>query len=108
MSNSVQTDKSFMKLLALLMVIYGIQQSESHIAELLFEEEDSPAVVVANLNHFPPEHAALPLPPMLEDNTCHVEFTVLKRAIGHCVKIGKATKACISGTYIHPFHPDCM
>lgn len=106
MSNSIQTDKSFVKLLALLMVIYSAQLCESHIAELLFEEEDLPAVAAANMNHFPPSHAALP--PMAEDNSCHVEFTVLKRAVGHCIKLGKTTKACVSGTYIHPFHPDCM
>lgn len=91
-------------MLAFLVVIYSIQLSEGHIAELLFEEDDAPAVIAANLNHFPPTHAALP--PMNEENTCHVEFTVLKR--GHCVRIGKATRACVSGTYIHPFHPDCM
>lgn len=105
MSNSIQ--KSLVRLLSLLMVIYSIQLCESHIAELLFEEEDSPAAVAENLNHFPSAHAA-PLPPTTEDNTCHVEFTVLKRAVGHCVKIGRAMRACISGTYIHPFHPDCM
>lgn len=89
-----------MRWLALLMVIYGLQLAESHIAELLFEEEDTPAVA-AGLSH------AAVLPPV-EDNSCHVEFTVLKKAVGHCVKLGKAMRACISGTYIHPFHPDCM
>lgn len=108
MSNSIQPAKSLVRLLSLLMVIYSIQLCESHIAELLFEEEDSPAAVAENFNHFPSAHAAPLPPPTNEDNTCHVEFTVLKRAVGRCVKIGRATRACISGTYIHPFHPDCM
>lgn len=106
MSNSIQANKSFVRLLTLLMVIYGVQIAESHIAELLFEEEDSPAVVAANLNHLPMAHAAL-TPPMTEDS-CHVEFTVMKRAVGRCIQLGKAARACVSGTYIHPFHPDCM
>jgi hypothetical protein len=106
MSKSIQRDKSFVKLLTLLMVIYSIRLCESHIAEILFEEEESPTVAATNFNHFPPAHAALP--PTAQDNTCHVEFTVLKRAVGQCVKIGKATRACVSGSYIHPFHPDCM
>lgn len=104
MSDTLRADKSFVKLLAILVVIYGVQVSESHLAELLFEEEDSPAVVVAR----PSTHAAVVLPPIVEDSSCHVEFTVVKRAAGRCVKVGKAMRACVSGTYIHPFHPDCM
>lgn len=107
MSNSIQTDKSFVKLLTLLMVIYSIQLCESHIAELLFEEEDLPAVVAANMNRLPSFHSD-DSPPTAEDNMCHVEFTIVKRAVGRCVKVGKAMRACVSGTYIHPFHPDCM
>jgi hypothetical protein len=105
MSNTLRADKSFVKLLAILLVIYGAQVSGSHIAELLFEEEDAPSAVVAG-QHMSTAHAAI-LPP-IEDNSCHVEFTVLKRAAGRCVKLGKAMRACVSGTYIHPFHPDCM
>jgi hypothetical protein len=87
------------------MVIYSIQLCESHIAELFFEEEDSPAVVATSLNHLPLANSPTNV---VDDNTCHVEFTILKKAVGHCVKLGKATRVCISGTYIHPFHPDCM
>lgn len=111
MSNTIQADKSFVKLLAFLMVIYGIQLCESHIAELFFEEEDSdsrPTVVATNLNHLPLTHAVNSPNNVVEENTCQVEFTVLKRAIGHCMKLGKATRACVSGTFIHPFHPDCI
>lgn len=108
MSNSMQTDKRFVKFLTLFVLIYTVHQGESHITELLFEEEDSPAAVAANLNQILPSAHAAALPPMVEDNMCHVEFTVLKRAVGRCIKLGKATRACVSGTYIHPFHPDCM
>lgn len=109
MSNTIQTDKSFVKLLAFLMVIYSIQLCESHIAELFFEEEDSPAAAAAtNLNHLPLSHAVNSPNNVVEENTCHVEFTVLKRAVGHCIKLGKATRACVSGSYFHPGHPDCI
>lgn len=101
MANSTLSDnKSFLRLLTLLMVIYGVQRGESRLAEILFEEEDSPAAISAsNLNH-----GSIPTP----SSECHVEFTVLKRAVGRCIKVGKATRACISGTYFQPFHPDCM
>lgn len=98
MSNTIQTDNSFVKLLAFLMVIYSVQLCESHIAEVFFEEEDSPAVAASN--HLPLAR--------VDENICHLEFTVMKRATGHCMKLGKSTVACVSGTYVHPFHPDCV
>lgn len=105
MSNPIRGDKSFVKLLTLLMVIYGVHRSDSHLAEVLFEEEESPLLSVSDpgLNRIPSAHAVNTLP----DDTCHVEFTVLKRAVGRCVKIGKTMRACISGTFVHPFHPEC-
>lgn len=106
MSKSIQTDKSFVKLLTLLMVIYGIQQCKSHIAGFLLDEEDAPAAVATN--RLTSTHGAV-LSPVAEDiAACHVEFTVVKQAAGRCLQIGKFVKACVSGTYIHPFHPDCM
>lgn len=105
MSNTRRTDKSFVKLLTVLMVIYSTQLCECHIAELFFEEEDSPVIVGPNL---PLTHVTNSPTNVMEDNTCHVEFTVLKKAVGHCVKLGKATRACVSSTYIQPFHPECM
>lgn len=108
MSNRKKTERIFVKLLAVLMVIYSSTKlCECHIAELFFEEEDSPVIVAPSLN-LPLAHVANLPTNVMEDNTCHVEFTVLKKAVGHCVKLGKATRACVSGTYIHPFHPDCM
>lgn len=109
MSKSIQTDKSFVKLLTLLMVIYGIQRGESHIAGFLLDEEDAqPAAVAASLNRLTSPHGAV-LSPIAEDTAaCHVEFTVVKQAAGRCIQIGKSVRACVSGTYIHPFHPDCM
>lgn len=105
MSNTRETDESFVKFFTILLVIYSTTQlCECHLAELYFEEEDSSA---PSLN-LPLAHVANSPTNVMEDNMCHVEFTVLKKAVGHCVKLGKATRACVSGTFIHPFHPDCM
>lgn len=84
---------------------YLIVISECHIAEILFEDEDD-----TNMNHFPPN-----FPPRTNvnseennGNTCHIEFQVTKRAIGHCMKLGKTGKGCVSGTYIYPYHSECL
>jgi hypothetical protein len=104
MFNSMQTSKSLVKFLTVFVVICSFQLCKSHLAELLFEEADTPPAAAANMNHFQPTTVGL------DDNTapCHVEFMVMKRAVGHCVKLGKRSVACVSGSYIHPFHQDCM
>lgn len=79
--------------------------TECHLAEILFESEEEPMMG----NHFPPNIPRVN--PVLEEsngNTCHIEFQVMKRAVGHCMKLGKTGKGCVSGTYIHPFHPECF
>jgi hypothetical protein len=99
-------DKNLLKFaLLLLSFVIFIEKTQSHLSELLLEEDNN------NNNNAPSAlgNNHLPMPTLtFDDNTCHVEFTVIKKAIGHCVKIGKVMKACISGSYIHPLHPDCM
>lgn len=103
---------SLMKALMLLFCFFVIQ-SECHIAEILFDEEDlSPGNVAANNgNHNLPTSFGRNGGNLEENsgNICHIEFQVLKRATGHCMKLGKGSaKGCVSGTYIHPFHPECL
>lgn len=82
-------------------VVIYVGESESHLTEILLEEDEMSDVVGI--------HSAEPSPPVVvAENTCHVEFTVVRRAVGHCVKLGKVMRACISGTYIHPFHQECL
>lgn len=60
-------------------------------------EDDNP-VVVANFGE----------EDIKEGTPCHVEYQVMKKTIGHCIKLGRSTKACVAGNYLHPFHPECM
>lgn len=38
---------------------------------------------------------------------CHMEYQVVKRVVGHCMKLGRSAKGCVAGNYLHPFHPEC-
>lgn len=88
-------------LLIIMCVVIYVRKTESHLTEILLEEDEMSDVVGF---HSSPQ----PSPPVVDENTCHVEFTVVRRAVGHCVKLGKVMRACISGTYIHPFHQECL
>ncbi|KAK5643950.1 hypothetical protein RI129_007795 [Pyrocoelia pectoralis] len=33
---------------------------------------------------------------------------IIKKITGHCIKLGRSTRGCVSGNYLHAFHPDCM
>lgn len=41
---------------------------------------------------------------------CSVEFQVMKKIPGRCVRLGgkNGGRGCVSGNHIIPFHPDCM
>lgn len=39
---------------------------------------------------------------------CTVEFQVMKKYPGHCVRLGKSGRGCVAGNHIVPFHPDCF
>ncbi|XP_046735921.1 uncharacterized protein LOC124405237 [Diprion similis] len=84
----------------------NIRTASAGIAELLNG--------VDNADLVPPAHIAVSnsLREALEDNnvgdSCQVEYQVTKRAVGRCVKLGRDIRACVSGTYLDPFHPECM
>ncbi|XP_074039331.1 uncharacterized protein [Leptinotarsa decemlineata] len=40
--------------------------------------------------------------------TCHLEYQVMKRVVGTCIKLGRTSQGCVAGNYLHPLHPDCM
>lgn len=42
------------------------------------------------------------------DILCHVEYQVMKRVRGHCIKLGTSSRGCVAGNYLQPFHPECM
>lgn len=39
---------------------------------------------------------------------CTVEFQVMKKYPGRCVRLGKSVRGCVAGNHIVPFHPDCF
>lgn len=73
--------------------------TNGHVTELLLDDEIPPRII-ASSSSSGEEHS--------DDivGTCHVEYTVMKR--GRCVKLGRNTRGCMSGSYIHPFHPECL
>ncbi|KAG5683315.1 hypothetical protein PVAND_012601 [Polypedilum vanderplanki] len=100
MSNKQQIDKIFLIFLTLLILIYGITAKE------IYEDNNGEEELQMPLTE---ESVPMSRKQTVHDNgVCHVEFTVLKKSLGHCVKIGKTMRACISGTYFHPYHPDCI
>lgn len=76
----------------------------SHVAEVILDDELPPAVHASNEIPTPP---AFPSGTATEEKFCHVEYQVMKRVIGKCVKLGRSLKGCAAGNYIHPMHPEC-
>ncbi|XP_060532017.1 uncharacterized protein LOC132705447 [Cylas formicarius] len=44
----------------------------------------------------------------IEHAPCHMEYQVMKRVVGTCIKLGKTAMGCVAGNYLHPLHPECM
>ncbi|XP_015509173.2 uncharacterized protein LOC107216491 [Neodiprion lecontei] len=93
--------------MGLALVSSNLRTASAGIAELLNGVDDAGLQV-------PPAHTSVSnlLRESLEDNSvgnsCQVEYQVTKRAVGRCVKLGRDIRACVSGTYLDPFHPECM
>lgn len=86
------------KVLQLLLIVctFSTVFSHGHISEILLDDELPVAVPHGNIIE-------------IDDSAqCHVEIQIMKRTAGKCIKIGRTTKACVAGNYVHPFHPDCM
>jgi hypothetical protein len=88
----LKIEKTFVKLLTTLMLIYSLQLNVTEVSGL-YEDEAIPSS--HNL-------------PLTHENICQVEYTVVKTAVGHCLKIGRGMRGCIAGTFFHPYHPDCI
>ncbi|CAK9829348.1 hypothetical protein ANTRET_LOCUS6704 [Anthophora retusa] len=39
---------------------------------------------------------------------CEIEYQVMKKRAGKCMKLGHGITGCISDDYMNPFHPDCF
>lgn len=87
-----------MKVSILILIICAVI-GHCRIPEILFEDETTSSHSNAINNNIVDE---------VEGGICHVEFQVMKRAVGKCMKIGRTVRGCVSGNYVHPFHPECM
>lgn len=74
----------------------------SHVAEVILDDELPPSPVHTTSNEIP-----TPAGGGSDEKFCHVEYQVMKRVIGKCVKLGRSLKGCAAGNYIHPMHPEC-
>lgn len=75
----------------------------AHPREILVDDE-SPSVKTNSIQNFVNED----LPSTDDGGPCHVEYQVMKRVVGHCMKLGRSARGCVAGNYLHPFHPECM
>ncbi|XP_056648344.1 uncharacterized protein LOC130452877 [Diorhabda sublineata] len=46
--------------------------------------------------------------PIEESSPCHMEYQVMKKVVGTCVRLGRTARGCVAGNYLHPFHPECI
>ncbi|XP_012344013.1 uncharacterized protein LOC105735914 [Apis florea] len=42
------------------------------------------------------------------DRPCQIEYQIIKKRAGKCVKLSRGVTGCVSGDYMNPFHPDCF
>ncbi|XP_017783973.1 PREDICTED: uncharacterized protein LOC108567796 isoform X2 [Nicrophorus vespilloides] len=88
---------SFIVLMFLLVVVVAAVMGR----EILIDD-DSPVVVKTNAV------TAGETDETVGSSVCHMEYQVVKRVVGRCIKLGRAARGCVAGNYLHPFHPECM
>ncbi|XP_017783963.1 PREDICTED: uncharacterized protein LOC108567796 isoform X1 [Nicrophorus vespilloides] len=89
---------SFIVLMFLLVVVVAAVMGR----EILIDD-DSPVVVKTNA-----VTEAGETDETVGSSVCHMEYQVVKRVVGRCIKLGRAARGCVAGNYLHPFHPECM
>lgn len=89
-----------MGLSCLLLVVVSLVMAEAFTREILVDD-DSPK---SSTNDGPISNQI----PGEENTACHMEYQVMKRVVGQCVKLGRTAKGCVAGNYLHPYHPECM
>lgn len=93
------------QLLCLISLLYLlINISSGHVTEVVLEDElppHPPSSTIIDSTYVVPN-----IPET--ERLCHVEYQVMKRSIGKCVKLGRNLKGCASGNYLQPLHPECM
>lgn len=46
--------------------------------------------------------------PLGTEQLCTIEIPIIKKYIGHCIRLGKKGKGCVAGEHIIPYHLDCL
>lgn len=85
----------------LLVVLISLAMTDAFTREILVDDDNPNAKTVNEgpiSNQIPGE----------ENTACHMEYQVMKRVVGQCVKLGRSAKGCVAGNYLHPYHPECM
>lgn len=88
-----------------LVVLVSFAMAEAFTREILVDDDNPSA---KNLATFQDEGPASNQIPGEQDIACHMEYQVMKRVVGRCVKLGRSAKGCVAGNYVHPYHPECM
>lgn len=85
----------------MVVLMISLAMTDAFTREILVDD-DNPSAKSANegpiSNQIPGE----------ENTACHMEYQVMKRVVGQCVKLGRSAKGCVAGNYLHPYHPECM
>lgn len=82
-------------------ILLPLQMTKAHIMEIILEDDTPPAAAAAIANSNTADGFD-------ESGGCSVEFQVMKKIPGRCVRLGGRGRGCVSGSHIIPFHPDCL
>ncbi len=94
--------------LILVIAVMFLLPMHAHIMEIILEE-DSPAIASSK--------TGVTIDGFDENggnggglSGCSVEFQVMKKLPGRCVRLGgkNGGRGCVSGNHLVPFHPDCL
>lgn len=86
-----------------LLIVLFVAMVASHPREILVDEESSPSLKANTMRAFVTDDETAE-----DEATCHMEYQVVKRVAGHCMKLGRSARGCVAGNYLQPFHPECI
>ncbi|KYB28121.1 hypothetical protein TcasGA2_TC032886 [Tribolium castaneum] len=76
-------------------LFFIVTRSMGQSREILLDD-DRPAVKAENEEQF------------LQEVPCNMDYQVVKRVVGTCIKLGRSARGCVAGNYLQPLHPECM
>lgn len=85
--------------------IYIISGSSNNFAARTTNNGNGGATTAAAVNNINLQNAPFG---MMPQQLCTIEIPVVKKYTGHCVRLGKRGKGCVTGDHIIPYHLDCL